>query len=228
MKKTFYSLLDFFLPQYCAGCNKKLIPGELQVCNSCFSKILIADPEWIDSEFDRKFKSAGYINDILAPYVFESESKLQHIIHSVKYDKRFRTGILLGNKLAETSLLKINSWEIDIIIPVPLHHLKKAERGFNQSEFIAKGLSISSAIPYSNKIIKRTRFTESQTKLDLNERERNVSGAFKVKDKKRIADKNILIVDDVITTGATVNECAKVLEENGASKIYACSVAIAE
>jgi predicted amidophosphoribosyltransferase len=64
--------------------------------------------------------------------------------------------------------------------------------------------------------------------LDLNERERNVSGAFKVKDKKRIADKNILIVDDVITTGATVNECAKVLEENGASKIYACSVAIAE
>ncbi len=228
MEKTFFSLLDFFLPQYCAGCNKKLIAGEPQVCDNCLRHILTADPEWIDLEFDRKFKRTGYIKDIFSPYVFESEGRLQHIIHSVKYDKRFRVGILLGTKLADTLRRKINSWEIDIILPVPLHHLKKADRGFNQSDFIVKGLSNKLSIPTSNKIIKRTRFTESQTKLDLNDRERNVSGAFKVRQKKKIANKNILIVDDVITTGATVNECARVLSENGASNIYVCSVAIAE
>ena len=227
MKKTLYRILGFFLPQYCAGCNKKLDAGEPQVCNNCLSNILTADPNRLKSEYNRKFKSTGYVQDVFSLYVFESEGTLQNITYSFKYNKRFRIGILLGNKLAESLVDKINSWQIDLITPVPLHHLKKAERGFNQSDFIVKGLSDSSKIAYSNKVIKRIRFTDSQTKLDLEERGENVADAFKVTRKKRIANKNILIVDDVITTGATINECAKVLMESGAAKIYACSVAIA-
>lgn len=228
MKKTLYRILDFFLPQYCVGCNKKLNAGDPQVCDDCFRKIFTTDPNRLELEYDRKFKSTGYVQDFFSLYVFESEGTLQNIIHSFKYNKKFRVAILLGNKLAESLFDKINSWQIDLIAPVPLHHLKKAERGFNQSDFIVKGLSDSSKIPYSNKVIKRIRFTDSQTKLDLEERGENVAGAFKVKRKKRIANKNILIVDDVITTGATINECAKVLIESGAAKIYVCSVAIAE
>jgi ComF family protein len=228
MKNTLYRILDFFLPQYCVGCNKKLNAGDLQVCDDCFRKIFTADPIRLELEYDRKFKSTGYVQDFFSLYVFESEGTLQNIIHSFKYNKKFRTAILLGNKLAESLLDRLNSWQIDLIAPVPLHHLKKAERGFNQSDFIVKGLSNSSKIPYSNKIIKRIRFTDSQTKFDLGERKKNVAGAFKVSRKKKLVDKNILLVDDVITTGATIIECAKVLKKSGAAKIYVCSVAIAK
>jgi ComF family protein len=228
LNKALDSILDFFLPQYCAGCNKKLNASNPQICDECFSNILPADTIRINLEYSRKFKSTGYVQDFFSPFVFESEGTLQNIIHFIKYSKRFRAGVLLGNKLAEAIESKSNLWEIDLIIPVPLHHLKKAERGFNQSDFIVKELSNSLNIPSSSKIIKRIRFTESQTKLDLKAREENVSGAFKVKRKKRIIDKNILLVDDVITTGATINECARVLLKNGVAKIFACSVAIAE
>ena len=119
-------------------------------------------------------------------------------------------------------------WDIDIIIPVPLHHLKKAERGYNQSEFIVKGLSDKLNIPYSTKALKRVRYTETQTAFNLGEREKNISNAFKVRNKKKILGKNILVVDDVITTGSTIKECGKALLESGAKSVYACSIAIAD
>lgn len=228
MKRALSGILDFFLPQYCAGCNKKLSAGEPQVCSDCLSHILTADYDRLELEYDRKFNRTGYVQGLFSLYVFESAGTLQNIIHSFKYGKRFQIGILLGKKLAPSITDKIKSWQIDLIVPVPLHHLKKAERGFNQSDFIVRGLSYSLKVPYSDKIIKRIRFTESQTKLDLEERGQNVSGAFKVKRKKIIANKNILVVDDVITTGATIDECAKALMKNGASKVYACSLAIAD
>jgi len=223
-----YNLIDFFLPQYCTGCSKKLQTGEPQICENCFSNILTAAPERIKAEFERKFKQTGFISDFFSPFVFESEGTLQNVIHSVKYNKKFLAGKLLGSKIANAAKDKLISWEINLIIPVPLHHLKKAERGYNQSDYIANGLSKTSGIPYSGKAIKRVRFTESQTQLDMKEREKNVAGAFKVKNRKKITGRNILLVDDVITTGATTNECAKVLKESGATKIFACSAAIAE
>jgi ComF family protein len=119
-------------------------------------------------------------------------------------------------------------WKIDLIIPVPIHHLKKAERGYNQSDFIAKGLSTALNIPYSSKSIKRIKYTESQTKLNMNERALNVSNAFKARSSNKLKGKNILVVDDVCTTGATLLECAKVLLGAGANSVYACSIAIAE
>ncbi len=228
MKSVFYYLLDFFLPQYCTGCNKKLKAGEPQICSDCLDEIFNATPERIEREFDRKFRQNGYISDFFSPYVFESEGILQNVIHSIKYNKKFLAGKLLGSKIANAAKDKLTSWEINLIIPVPLHQLKKAERGYNQSEYIAKGLSKALSTAYSGSAIKRTRFTESQTKLDMKQREINVDGAFRVKSKKKVEGKNILLVDDVITTGSTINECAKVLKENGAEKIFACSAAIAQ
>lgn len=227
MKFLLFDLLDFFLPAYCTGCSKKLTRDERLICENCLKSILPASPERINSECERKFKPTGYISDFFSPFIFETDSTIQNIIHSIKYSKKFYAGKLLGEKIAIAIKSKLDYWKIDLIIPVPLHHLKKAERGYNQSDFIAKGLSKSARIPVSNRIIKRVRFTESQTKLGLKERERNVAGAFKVRNKKAIAGKNILLVDDVITTGATINECAKVLKENGAIKIFGCSAAIA-
>lgn len=228
MKPLITSFLDFFLPRFCPSCNKKLTTDEIVVCPDCLEKIQIAGTGRIKLEFEKKFSSNGIISDFISLYVFEKDKELQHIIHSLKYNKRFLTGKFLGAVLSAHLLQRISEWEIDFIIPVPLHQLKKAERGYNQSLFIAKGLSKGLKIRLADKFIKRKRYTESQTKMNLNERQVNIGGAFKVKRKLNLSGKNILLVDDVITTGSTVLECGKVLLNAGANKVYAVSVAIAD
>ena len=122
----------------------------------------------------------------------------------------------------------MTTWNFDLIVPIPLHHLKKAERGYNQSFYIAKGVRKILNIKVSDRIVKRIKYTESQTTMNISEREENIYGAFKVKLKNSISGKNILLIDDVITTGATISECGKILLEAGANRIYAASIAIAD
>jgi len=219
-------IFDFFLPRICPGCNKKLSVEEEPVCVECLSSILIADEERINSEYKKNFGVDKVITNFHSKYVFETDKSLQHIIHSLKYQKQFKLGVFLGKLLAEG--LKLKDWPIDLIVPVPIHHLKKAERGYNQSDYIVKGLSKGLNIPYSTKSLKRTKYTESQTGLHINERAKNVVNAFKVWKPKKIVDKNILLVDDIITTGATTQECARALVNGGAKIVYACSVGITE
>lgn len=219
-------ILDFFLPRFCPGCNKKLSAEENAVCETCLNSILLADDERIQIEFDKNFKSAQVIKEFYSKYIFKAESSLQNIIHALKYNRQFRLGIFLGRVLGEG--LKSKRWSIDIIIPVPIHHLRKAERGYNQSDYIAKGISASLNIPFSSRYISRIRHTPSQTGLNQKERAMNVSNAFKVKNAKKIKGKNILLVDDVCTTGATLQECGIMLHNAGANSIYVSSIAIAE
>ena len=219
-------IFDFFLPRFCPGCNKKLLANEKLVCSQCLNSILIADAVRLQYEYDRKFNSEKIIEDFYARYVFETDKTLQHIIHALKYQKKFRLGIFLGEILSEG--IKSRNWQIDLIIPVPIHHLKKVERGYNQSDYIVKGVSKSLKIPYSTKSLKRIKHTESQTRLHINERAINVANAFKVRNSKKIKNKNILLVDDIITTGATTQECGKALVNGGAKSVYACSIGIAE
>lgn len=215
-------IIDFFLPRFCPGCNKKLLPKEKPVCDECLSSLLVTDEEKLSSEFEKNFSSSNYVDDYFAAYIFEIDKTLQHIIHALKYKKQFKLGIFLGELIGEK--VKALNWQIDLILPVPIHHLKKAERGFNQSDFLAKGLSKSLRIPYSTGFVKRTRHTDSQTRLNMKERSKNVADAFKVRNTKKVANKNILVVDDVCTTGATILECAKTLKNVGASKVFACTV----
>ena len=219
---------DFFLPRFCFACNRKLETDTVVICPDCLSKIQLADKGRMDEEYKRKFYGNGIISDFKSVFVFEKDKELQQIIHSLKYEKRFSIGLFLGKKLGETIKDNVLSWGIDLIIPVPLHHLKKAERGYNQSAYIAKGLSKELKISYNEGAVKRTRFTESQTTMTLKERQANIDGVFAVRNKNRVKGKNILLIDDVITTGSTISECGKVLLEAGANKIYAASVAIAD
>lgn len=226
MNRSLTYPFDFFLPRICPGCNIKLLSDEEPVCKECLDSILIADENLIQREFNRKFESTKCVKDFYSKFVFETDKTLQNVIHALKYNKRFKIGTFLGKILAQGIISK--NWQIDIILPVPIHHLKRAERGFNQSDYIAKGISKVLQIPYSTRSIKRTRYTESQTGLGLQDRAKNVENAFKVKNSKKVKNKNILLVDDVITTGATTLECAKVLINSSSAIIYACSVGIAE
>ena len=228
IKNYLTELFDFILPRFCPSCKKKLITSENTVCTNCLSKIRIAEPEFIKSEYQRKYADKGIVTDFTSLYIFEKDKELQHIIHALKYEKKFQIGIFLGRRLGEAYEAKFKFWNINLIVPIPLHHLKKAERGFNQSYYIARGISKATNIPVNARIVKRGRFTQSQTTKTLKEREDNVEGAFKVRKTEDVKRKNILLVDDVMTTGATINECGKVLLEAGANQIYAATVALAD
>jgi len=135
----------------------------------------------------------------------------------------------LGKKIIQFYSLEIlDLWKIDIIIPVPLHKVKERERGYNQSFYIAKGISENNNLIIDKTSLQRVYYTTTQTKLNLLQRKSNIKNAFLVKDNNNIANKNILLVDDVVTTGSTINECARVLLENGAQKVYVSSIAIAD
>jgi competence protein ComFC len=220
--------LDFFLPRICPSCKEKLELDEKCICSACLRKILPADPTRIKFEFQKKFLAKGIISGFNSLYVFEKDKELQRIIHSMKYENNFRIGETLGRLLGDKLLNEMFMKNIDIIIPVPLHHLKKSERGYNQSYYISKGVNKILKLVLDEKSAKRIKYTETQTSMNIKEREKNIAGAFRVKDNKNISGKNILIIDDVITSGNTVSEFGRTLKQSGAGAIYAASLAIAD
>ncbi len=223
----FTSLFDFFLPRLCVSCKTKLTTSEKYLCSECTSKLEHPSKTKLENEFKKKFLNDKIISDFASAYIFYKDSVIQDLIHSLKYDKQFLVGKYLGQQITNNLKNKILTWNASLIVPVPLHTLKKAERGFNQAEKIAKAIGKILNIPTDTKTLKRSRYTETQTKLTLVERKENMNKAFSLKTNKNIQGKTIILVDDVITTGATITECGKVLLNNGANKIYALSVAIA-
>jgi len=225
--KSLINISDFFIPRFCICCNSKLSSSELLVCNNCRANFKRVEDETLQNEYKRKFIDNHLISDFYSHLIFEKESEIQTLIHSLKYNGKFLVGQMLGTLIAKEARNKINSWHCDVIIPIPLHPLKKATRGYNQAYYIAKGISKTLGIPILANGIKRIKMTKTQTKLNAIQRKENMHGAFKIRRKKNIQNKNILLIDDVITTGATVKECAKSLIKNNASKVFALSVAIA-
>ena len=218
-------IFDFISPRFCVSCNAKLFTDEYFICEKCYSKISLLQPHEIKSEFDRKFRLDNIVDDYNSLFLFEEKGPLQDLVHNLKYNQKFKIGIFLGQKLGEGKKDIIANWKVDFIIPIPLYHLKKVERGYNQAMYIAKGLGKASKISIKTNVVKRVKNTLSQTKLTNDERIGNMFGAFWVKNSRRITGKNIIIVDDVITTGTTVLELAKVLKKNGANKVFSLSVA---
>jgi ComF family protein len=223
----FISFVDFFLPRICPVCNGKLLPDYKYICPSCIESLKPATDEKISYEFGKNFKSNALISGYTSIFYFEKDKEVQNVIHSVKYGKKFHLGVYLGEFAAVKRAELISLWKIDLIVPVPLHKLKKIERGFNQSDYIARGFSLQTGIPYYHKAVKRIKFTRSQTTLKISDRKLNLDRAFTIVKPEVIKDKIILLIDDVSTTGTTLNECAKSLLKSGASKVYALTIAVA-
>lgn len=219
-------IFDTLLPRACSGCGNQLSTDDNYICTKCILELNLADKARIDAEFQKDFQSSGSVTAFNSLYIFEKDRTIQNIIHAIKYRNKFRTGEYLGGIAGKQFSGLLKEWEIDFIVPVPLHRVKKSERGYNQSFYIAKGISKATGIPLKDNLIKRVKFTETQTSMTRKEREQNIARAFKCK--KNIPSANYLLVDDVITTGSTISECAKEMLTNGAAKVYALSLAIAE
>ncbi len=221
-------LYEFIFPATCVVCECALSENERRVCNSCWSKITavkLDDAVYRDTL--SKLTGSGHVSGLVSAYYFDEQGPLQAIIHQLKYGGMTSLGVVLGKRLGAA----MQSYDLQGcgLVPVPLHATKLRERGYNQSAYICKGISEVTGSEVFPKLLKRTRYTQSQTKLSMDERRENVSEAFAAHPSfaSAVHDRTFLLVDDVITTGATIDACAKVLIEHGAKRVVAGSVALA-
>lgn len=146
---------------------------------------------------------------------------IDDVIHSLKYNDRAKLGLELGRHLGQY-LSPETFGTVDLLTSVPLHNVKFRDRGYNQAEWISKGVADIWQIPYKKQILKRNRFTVSQTTLNKEERITNMANAFK--SQEIVKNKSIAIIDDVLTTGSTMSACAVSLKQAGALHVYALTV----
>lgn len=157
--------------------------------------------------------------------VFSFETVILEAIHRFKYKRDFYVGETLASFMAGFSFPDFSFLQYSLLLPVPLHIKRLRERGFNQSLILARAVGKKRQIPVNFSILKRHKFTETQTGMNKNERKLNIKGAFEITDERKISGQNIILVDDVYTTGATVNECARVLLKAKANRVAVLTLA---
>lgn len=150
----------------------------------------------------------------------------QNLIHRFKYDKKTPLGKRLARRLGEAVAREREFAGCDLIVPVPLHRARCRERGFNQSEVLAEGISQKTNLPLEKGVLKRKKNTKDQTYLNAQQRAENVRDAFSITQPEIVENKKVILVDDVTTTGATLNECARMLQDSGAKSIFAATLAV--
>jgi competence protein ComFC len=232
-------LLDFIYPQSCPICKKSLDQNERDICNTCWTNLIVLPHSFCPycmsffkedgSIFKHGCDSPNQPGDrrILAVRSLGTfDDYYKTLIHRIKYDKKIPLGKLLAKSLGEVIAKEKEFIGCDLVIPVPLHRARKRERGFNQSEILAEGISKSLNITFSRNILRRTKNTKDQTHLNAQQRQENVRNAFKVALQETVIGKNVILVDDVMTTGATLNECARVLLDAGAKRVLAATLAV--
>ena len=232
----FRALLDLLFPPLCHVC-KAFIPkaGELLICADCIQKInFLVSPICIicGAPFATESGADHPCGACLIHKPFHScrsatvlAGPVQELIHWLKYGSRVHLcqplGVLTGSSLASFC----GDASPDLIIPVPLHRKRLRQRGFNQSQLIGAVLAKKWQVPMEIGHLRRIRWTDPQTGLDARDRVSNVSGAFAVKDPKRLEGKRVLLVDDVLTTGSTMRACAESLREARVAAVFAVTVA---
>lgn len=229
IKTVFSSMLGLFYPDYCQGCGKPLLTGEHYICVDCLTDL----PYTYFNNSRKNIVSEllwGRINTLTKAYsmcYFTKSSQLQSLLHNLKYNNQPEVGMELGIYLAH-ELEKVNLNDFDVIVPVPLHAKKMKIRGYNQSEKIAEGIRILITKPIDTKSVIRKIFTNTQTKKNKVERWENVKDIFEVKHPENLKNKHILLVDDVITTGATIEALSNTIEKVPGVKISVASVAVSK
>jgi ComF family protein len=201
--------IDLLYPRTCPTCGQLLSQNEDWLCTAC----LIDMPEsdyWnvATNPVNQIFWGRTKIVFASAYLMFTKGSRYRKLIHNLKYKSDQTSGLKLGEYYGRAIVKASHYPPVDYIIPVPLHPKKQKKRGYNQSACIAKGLSESLYVPVLEDVLLRKVHTKTQTKMNKDERWENVSGAFVIDNTIQIENKHILLVDDVITTGATIEHCA--------------------
>ena len=220
------SIIHLFYPSICFGCENELIQTDEMLCMSCIQSLPYTSYEQIaDNPVAKLFWGRCKIIAGFSTFYFIEQTPLQKIIHQIKYKNEKELGMFMGRLMGN----KINGLKehshIDLCVPMPLHPKKEKNRGYNQSTLLAKGIQEMTGIPAVSNVLKRVVHTNTQTKKSRTDRWLNVENVFHVCKPEIIKDKHILLVDDVITTGASVESCVHSLLSNQAAGVTVASLA---
>lgn len=230
LKNIISDFLTLIFPEFCQACERTLVAGEDLVCTHCRLKLPYTNVHLQPPELNPlaiRFYGKLPIKHVLAYLYFNRAGRTQRLLHALKYRGVQEVGELLGNWYGHTLRETGYACSFELIIPVPLHPRKRRQRGFNQSDSFAKGLASALDLPWNNQILQRTRFTSSQTHKSRPERWENVADVFRVIDGIMVQNKKLLLVDDVITTGATLEACGLTLLQAGCAEVNVCTIAAA-
>ena len=226
LKNIFSSTLHLFYPHVCTGCGSDLLQQDNLLCLRCINNLPHTNfAQHNNNPVEKIFWGRIPITAAHSEFYFSKEFLIQHLIHQLKYKNNTAIGFYLGELMGKTLSNSNRFNNIDYLIPLPLYPYKEHKRGYNQATIICNGMSDVMNIPVLNGNVIRQKFTETQTRKHRTERWENVEGSFKIKNAELLKGKNILLVDDVITTGATLEACGSIVLQTEGIKLYIATLA---
>jgi len=229
LNRWYINVLEFFFPTLCVTCGSRLVTQEKFLCIDCWLDLPVTNFHLHDkNKVEQLFWGRVKIENATAFFTYNKGSNYQHLIHFIKYkglkELGFETGRRFGTALSESPEYK----SIDFVVPVPLHPKKQKSRGYNQSEWIAGGISEALEKPVSVNNLRRNLHTSTQTRKNRYERWENVESIFEVITPNEFKGKHILLIDDVVTTGSTIESCASQLLRIENVKVSIATLAFAD
>jgi ComF family protein len=228
LREVCIDFISMFYPRYCLVCHGGLVKGEDKLCTHCIYHLpkssYHTNPQ---NPVFKRLEGRFPLEAASAFLVFRKRGRAQKILHALKYQNQPELGAEIG-RVYGSDIAKGNFFrEVEIIVPIPLHVARLRKRGYNQSELFGRGLSEVMNVPMVTDAVERKVKTETQTKKNKLLRWKNVEEVFMVVNVNHVAGKHVMLVDDVITTGATIEACAQQLIKAGCKKISVVSIAYA-
>jgi ComF family protein len=212
LAKTLQPLLHLFLPHHCVGCGSDILSNEQILCLHCIDEMPLTGFHLHGSNpVEKIFMGRVPVVQAASYLYFSKDSLLQRIVHQLKYKGHEELGLFMGRKMGETLLQTTRFNDIDVLVPIPLFTARERKRGYNQALILCEGMAEVLKLPVLPAAISRRQSSETQTHKNRIERWQNMQDKFELQQGGPLIDKHILLVDDVITTGATLEACGREL-----------------
>ncbi|MBC8033984.1 MAG: ComF family protein [Chitinophagaceae bacterium] len=227
-KKILKDLLHIFFPHLCAGCGNDIADADAIICIRCLEDLGTTNFNTVAGNLTEKIFSGRLpiINASSLCY-FSKDSLVRHLMHQLKYRDHKELGYFLG-RLMGASLRQTDRFaDIDGLVPLPLFFSREKKRGYNQATILCEGMAAAMQLPVWKDVVTRTSFTDSQTKKNRTERWQNIEGRFELQDIEKLTGRHVLLVDDVVTTGATLEACGLELLRAPGAKLSISTLACA-
>jgi ComF family protein len=226
IKESILDLLHLFYPHLCAGCQSDVLSVHDPICPICIASLPETGFENItENPVEKTFYGRIHLKAATSSYYFSKGSALQHIIHALKYEKNQKAGLVLG-RLLGSQLKNCSQFREDyLLVPVPMHPGKEKQRGYNQAAVIAKGIHEVTTWPLCEDAVLKLLQTTTQTKKGRNDRWENIRDGFKLNNAAALENKHILLIDDVLTTGATLEACGQCIFEATPASLSVATIA---
>lgn len=228
MKNAMQALAHYFFPHLCRGCGNDLLPANSLICARCMSRLPATHFHLMpDNPVERIFYGRLPLAGAFSMFYFTQSSLVQRLLHQIKYKNHPELGRQLGIMAGESMMASPRFQSVQALVPLPLNPVRERKRGYNQATVICEGMAKATGLPLLTGAIQRPHFTETQTRKGRIERWQNMEGRFQLTDPDALAGRHVLLVDDIVTTGATLEACGQVLLQSPGLELSLATLAYA-